>query len=68
MDDLIRTKAAPYIDTAKPEDMLDIVPCDNPAGWWTVRRNGRPIHHWQDRDDAEAFRHAIANAPNAGPV
>lgn len=38
-------------------DTYTVVPCSNPAGWFTVLRNGLPIHHWPTQAEADA--HAL---------
>lgn len=32
-----------------------IVPCDNPAGWYSVLRDAKPLWHWAGKDCAEQF-------------
>lgn len=54
--------AQPYIDTAKPGDVLKVGPCQNPVNYWTVYRNDRPIHHLSDKEDADAVCILIANS------
>ena len=62
----IAVVAAPYLATAKPGDVLHYDTCNNPPGWWTVFRNDRPIHHFSDKEDAEALCYAIAQATGGG--
>lgn len=57
-----------YAATANPGDVLRVTTCQNPAGWWTVLRNTRPIHHFPDKDDAEAFTYALANVDLPDPT
>jgi len=56
----IQRLSAPYIRTANDGDKLRLGECDNPAGWWTVFRNDRPIHHFSDQEDALAMITAVA--------
>lgn len=60
--------AKPYIETAKPGDTLRVDTCPNPAGWWSVFRNDRPIHHFPDKDVAEKLAYLIANADFGGKI
>lgn len=60
--DFILSTAKPYIDTAKIGDVITIGPCTNPANWWTVYRNDRPIHHFAYKDYAEGLQKAIQEA------
>ena len=47
-----------------------VKPCDNPIGWFSVgytyegnqgQHQGEfvPVHHWSDREQAEAFQRAL---------
>lgn len=59
MENHVREAAARYNIRFRRGDILEIKPCENPAGWWSILRNGQPIHHWQDKGDAEEFLKAV---------
>ena len=38
-----------------PNEAYDVVPCHDPKGWWTVKRNGIPVRHFPGKANADRY-------------